>query len=131
MFICRQKSTSSFTFSLRYCKDIANFLFWVLWTYRATHTQNDTENLKKTFVYLQAKNQLHHPRFPGDIAKISKLLILGTLGMLGYANPKWYCQLVVNFDVYLHAKNKLHHFFLVILHFKESCNLIGQQYFGS
>ena len=26
-----KKSTSSFTFSLRYCKDIANLLFWVIW----------------------------------------------------------------------------------------------------
>ena len=31
----------------------------------------------------------------------------------------------------LHAKNKPHiHFFLEMLHFKESCNLIGQQHFG-
>ena len=32
MFICRQKkSTSSYKFSLRYCKDIAKLLFWLLW----------------------------------------------------------------------------------------------------
>ena len=55
-----KKSASCFTFSLRYCKDIVNLLFWVLWTYMA------------------------------------------------YAHPKWYCQLVENFHVYLHVKNQVH-----------------------
>ena len=38
-------------------------------------------------VYLQAENQLHP--CPRDIAKICKLLILGTLGMPGYPHTKW------------------------------------------
>ena len=38
----------------------------------------------------------------------SKLVILGTLDMLGYAYPKWYYQLVENFRLYLQAKNQLH-----------------------
>ena len=38
--------------------------------------------------YLQAKKQLHCPCFSGDIANICKLLILDTLGKLGYAHPK-------------------------------------------
>ena len=59
------------------------------------------ENLR---VYLQAKNQLHSPHFFGDIAKICKLVILGTLGMS-----------VKNFDIYLHDRNKSHH----SLHFWE------------
>ena len=38
---------------------------------------------------------------------------------------------VENFNVYLHAKkNFTIHFFLEILHFKDSCNLIGRQHFG-
>ena len=48
-------------------------------------------------------------RFSGDIAKICKLLILGTLGMLGCTHPQWLYQLAEDFDVYLHAKNKFHH----------------------
>ena len=36
MFICRQKSTSSFMLSLGYCKYIANLLFWVIWACLAT-----------------------------------------------------------------------------------------------
>ena len=43
-----KKSTSSFVFTLRYCKDIVNLLFWVLWECLAMHTQSDTINLEKT-----------------------------------------------------------------------------------
>ena len=66
-----KKSTSSFTFCLRYCIDIANLLFWVLWVCLATDTQSDTINLKKTsaFIFIQ-KSQLHPPHFSGNIAKI-------------------------------------------------------------
>ena len=35
-------------------------------------------------------------------------IVLGTLGMPGYANPTWYYQLVENFRVYLQAKNQLY-----------------------
>ena len=49
-----KKSTSSFMFSLRYCKDIVNWLFLVLIACLAMHTQSDTIN----FVCLPAKNQL-------------------------------------------------------------------------
>ena len=34
-----------------YCKDIVNLL-WVLWTCLAMHTQSDTINLLKTFVFI-------------------------------------------------------------------------------
>ena len=57
-----KKPTSFFPFSLRYCKDIANLLFWVLWESLLTHTQNDISNLKKTFVFIckQNNNFIHH-----------------------------------------------------------------------
>ena len=118
-----KKFTSSFTFFLRYCKDIVNLLFWVLWECLAMHTQSDTNNFHD---YLHAKNQIHPSCFFGDIAKICKLLTLGTLGMLSNTNPKWYYQLVDNFGVYLDSKNTLiTHFFLKTLHFKESYNFIS------
>ena len=42
-------------------------------------TQSDYQFVEQICVYLQAENQLHsHPR---DIAKICKILILGTLGI--------------------------------------------------
>ena len=69
--------------------DIANLLSWVLWACLTMHTQNYTINLQKTFVYLQTKNQLHPTCFSGNIPKICKLLVLGTLGMPDYTHPKW------------------------------------------
>ena len=56
--IAGKKSTLSFTFSLRYWKNIAKFLFWIFWEYLATHTQNDDINLQKTsiFIYRQKIN---------------------------------------------------------------------------
>ena len=36
-----------------------------------------------------------------------KLFILGTLGVPGYVHPKWYYQLVENFNVYLQARKQL------------------------
>ena len=117
--------TSSFMFSLRYCKDMANLLYWVLghawlctpkkidtyqlvenfcvwqakmnfvphvfpdiyiylyiyiyiymnflyqvlWVCKATKTQNDSINLKKTSLSIcMQKNKLHHSLLPLDIA---------------------------------------------------------------
>ena len=95
-----KKSTSSFTFSLRYWGDFANLLFWILWTWPAIQNQSDTIWLKKTFVSIC---------FCGDIAKICKLwAFLDTLCKPGCAHLKWWYQLVENFYVCLHAKNKLH-----------------------
>ena len=49
------------------------------------------------------KNQLHPLCFSEDIAKICKLLILGTLGMPGYVNPKIpkICIPKINFIIHL------------------------------
>ena len=77
MFICRQKINYILQVFLEKCRDIANLLFWVLrikWNYQLV------DNFR---VYLQVKNRLHPPSFSGDIAKMSKVLILDTLGMPG------------------------------------------------
>ena len=42
--ICSKKSTSSFIFFLKYCKDFANLLFWVLWAWLALPTKTDSVN---------------------------------------------------------------------------------------
>ena len=44
------------------------------------------------YVYLQTKNQLYPLSFSGDIAKISKLLLLDTLGMPEHTHPEWLYQ---------------------------------------
>ena len=56
MFICRQKINLFFAYwnlSLRYWKDIANLLFWVLWACLAMQTQSDNIKLNSFGVYLQ------------------------------------------------------------------------------
>ena len=140
MLICKQKKlTLSLNSFLRYCKEIANLLFWAIWVCFATHAHTHTHTPKMIVSIWRNlwKNQLHPSRFPWDIAKVlqsccfgyfwqsllhtSKLilsicwklsslfvgkvsassttffgaiakiwnLILGTLGMPGYAHLKW------------------------------------------
>ena len=50
------------------------------------------------------------------LQRYCKLVVLGTLGMPGYALPKWFYQLIENFRVYLQAKktNFILHAFLEI-----------------
>ena len=68
IYLHTKKSTSSPTFFWKYCKDNANFLFWVLWACLAVDTkidsisQNDTINLRKTlmFTYMPKINFIIH-----------------------------------------------------------------------
>ena len=53
-----------------------------------THPKLYYQLVENLCVYLQAKIKFHPPRFLGDIAKINNILILGILGMPGYAHPK-------------------------------------------
>ena len=115
----------------RYCKLV---VFGALGLSRYLHPKWYYHLVENFCVYLQAKTQLHPPCFNGDIAKICKL-ILGTLGMPGYTHQKWWYHLAEDFDdIYLficmQKINFIIHFFLMILHFKESCNLIGWQHSG-
>ena len=65
--------------------------------------------LAENFVFISRQKINFPPHcFSGDTVKIYKL-VLGTLGMPGYTQPKWWYQLVEHFNVYLHAKNKVHH----------------------
>ena len=101
----------------RYCK------LFVLGTFDMSDYTNPKwyYHLVEDFcVYLQAKNQLHSPCFTGDLAKICKLLILGTLGMHRYKHCPLWCLSACLKHIFII------YFFLEILHFKESCNLIGQ-----
>ena len=101
--------TSSLTFSLRYCKDIVNLLFWVLWAYLLRTPKVLLSTYRKLLCLSAGKeiNLISHAFL--EILQISKLLTLGTLGISGYKPPKRQYSLIENFDVYLHAKNKLHH----------------------
>ena len=63
------------------------------------------------------------------LQRYCKLVILGTLGTLGHAYQAQQQQLEGSSDVYLQKKINLIPQYLNI-YFKESCNLIGQEYFG-
>ena len=41
------------------------------------------------------------------LQRYCKHVALGTLGLSGYTNPKWYYQIVENVCVYAQAKNQL------------------------
>ena len=134
MFICKQKTNLILSIFLvilqRYCKFV---ILIILGKPAYTHPklyQHPVENFR---IYLQAKKQLHPPFLSRDIAKISKFPILGTLGMPGCAHPydNINLQKILLF-LSIPKTNFFIHFFLEILHFKESCSLIGQQqHFGS
>ena len=60
-----EHKSSCDTFSLIYCKNFTNFLFWVLWTCLATSIKSDNANLQKFRVHLHAKkNEFHSLRKP-------------------------------------------------------------------
>ena len=60
-----------------------------------------------TFIFRQKINFILHIFFE-ILQRYCKFVILGTLGMPGYAHPKWYYRLVENFRVYLQTKIQLH-----------------------
>ena len=110
-----KKTVSSFTFSWSYCTDIEifSFIYLLLFSFYFKLTSNNFYKMpininqlgnlgmpsyvhpkwyyqlvENVCLYLQAENQLNPPRFSGDISKICKRLVLSTLGMSSYVNPK-------------------------------------------
>ena len=53
-----------------------------------THAKWSYQLVENFRVNLQTKNQLYPPCFSGDLAKIYKLITLGTLDMPGCTNPE-------------------------------------------
>ena len=83
-----KKSTSSFTFSLRYWKDIAKLLFWTLWGIPIFAHPKWYYQLAENFcVNLQAKKQLCCPYFSW-YCKDMQTSCFGYLGKPGYAYQK-------------------------------------------
>ena len=83
-----KKLTSSLTPFLIHCKEIPNLLFRVIWACLATHTQNDSINLKKPLmsIYKQKKKLICHV-FLEILQRYGKL-VLDTLGMPCYQHPE-------------------------------------------
>ena len=75
---------------LRYCKEIKNLLFWIIWTCLVTHTQNKSINLKKPMIFIGRQKINFIVHFLLEILqRYCELVILGTFGMYGYAHLKW------------------------------------------
>ena len=128
MFICKQKINFILSVFLeilqRYCKlvilDTLN---------KPGYTQPKLYcPLVQIFcIYLQTKEQLHPTSFSGDIQTLLFWVLWVFLAMHNrnhkinlYKILMFLCIPKINFII---------HFFLEILHFKESCSSIGQQHF--
>ena len=88
MFIYMQKSTSSLTSFLRYCKDIVNLLFWELWECLTIPIKIIVSICSKLLCLSACKKINFFTHFFLKIMqRNSKLVILGNLSMPGHA-PK-------------------------------------------
>ena len=124
-----KKSTSSFLFSLRYCKDIVNWLFLAIWACLATLTQSDTINLVENFcVYLQAKiNFILHAIMKMLHRYVNLFWVLWACLVTLTQNDSITSQKTSMF-IFMQKIKFIIQLFLTILHFKESCNLLGWQH---
>ena len=123
LFICWQKINFILhvfhVILQRYCKLVIYGTFSMT-VY--THPKSYYKHVGNLCVYQQAKTTLCPPSFSVDIAKICKLLGFRYFGHACLWTPKmnntsmFICITKINF---------ISHFFLEILHFKESHNLIG------
>ena len=129
-----KRSSSSFTFSLRYYKDIVNLLLLVLWACLATQTQSETINLYKTFVFICRQKINFNPppyAFLEILQRYANFLFWVLWACLVahtqndsinlYKTSMFICMPKINFVI---------HFLLEILHLKKSSNLIDWQHFG-
>ena len=127
-----KKSTSSFSFSSRYCKDIVKFMFWILWPRLALHNQSDTINLLETFVFICRQKSTSSTKLFWRYCQDTQTSYFGYFGHAWLHKPKMIVS-TCRRPQCLSACQKINfiiHFFLEILHFKEFCNLIGWRHFG-
>ena len=89
MFICMQKSTSFIPSFSRYYKNITNLVCWVLWAYLVMTTKNDDLNVQETLMFIFIEKMNFTPHLILEILlRYCKLVIMGTLDMLGYGYNK-------------------------------------------
>ena len=85
----QQKNTFIPPSLLRHCKDIANFLFWVLWAYLTVSTKNDGIRLQKSLMFTFKQNVKSIPHVLLEILlRDCKPVILGIFWMPGHAHQK-------------------------------------------
>ena len=117
-----EKSISSHTFFLRYCKQIPNLLIWVISAFLDTHTHTHLKwsyQFEETFdVYLKPKNQLHPFFFPWDISNILQTCYFGYFRHAWLLTPKVILSTCRKVSCLPAGKkiNFIPHVFLEILH---------------
>ena len=115
--------------SFRYCKNLVNWLFLVLWACLVMHTQSDIIILQKTFGFIcwQKINFIPHD-FMGILQRYANLFwVLWTCLVTLTQNDSITLRKTSMF-IYMQKINFIILLFLTILHFKESCSLIGWQH---
>ena len=127
--ICRQKTKFIHHIFLeilqRYCKLIVLGPLDMPGYTRPKRYYQLVENLR---VYLQAKKQFHPSCFTGDIAKIYKLILVLWACLVAHTQNDSINLCKTLMFISMLKTNLIIHFFLEILHFKESGNLIGWQH---
>ena len=94
-----KKSTLSLTFILRYCKDFADLIFWVIWTC-PQRLMVSTHRIVQCLSTCK-KSREGRAFFFEILWRYYKLAILGTLGIPGSDQANRYYQYAENSDVYL------------------------------
>ena len=90
LWTCLAKSTSSLTSCLRYCKDIANLLFWDLWECLTILSKTIVLICKKpSCSYACKKWTSRFTFFIKILQRNSKLVISGTLEISSHTHLKW------------------------------------------
>ena len=105
MLNCTQKVNFVIHSLLRYCREISNFLFCVIWACLALHMKNGSINLKKRLTIISREKSTPSFRF---CLRYCKDIVLGALGIPNHAHPKWSYQFLENVCVYLQVKNQFH-----------------------
>ena len=111
---------------LRYFKDFENVLVWVFSPWLTILIENWKDQLVGKFeFYLHINNLLY---ISLDIAKLLQTCYFSYFENAWPQAPK--TTLSTLMFIYVEKIKLFPRFFLEILHFKESCNLIGQEHFG-
>ena len=122
-----KKSTSSFMFSLRYCKDIVNWLFLVLWACLANYFQSDMPSCRKLLCL--SAGFISHALIEILQRYANLFWVLWACLVTLTQNDSITLQKILMF-IFMQKINFIIHLFLKILPSKESCILIGWYHFG-
>ena len=105
-------------------------MFWVLWACLAKQAQSDTINLWQTFVFIcrQKINFISHALLEIFQRYANFLFWVLWACLVAHTQNEHINLYKTLMFICMQKTNFIIHFFLEILHFKESCNLIGWQH---